>query len=135
MAITQVEIELKAITCASCGIIFGVEATHLKNIKADSATFYCPSGHSQWFGEGEADRLKKQLAQEAKTSERLETSLAHAREERDHNERRRAAAQGQLTKTKNRIAKGICPICNRYFPVMHKHMESQHPEYEKEEEA
>lgn len=132
---TTVEVILMPEVCIQCGTVFGIERSFHAELKRQPQTFYCPNGHGQAYIEGEADRLKKQLAQEAKTRERLETSLANARADRDHNERRRAAAQGQLTKTKNRIAKGICPICNRYFPVMHKHMESQHPEYEKEADA
>lgn len=135
MATLQVEIVLTSHVCGECGIVFGLEKRYFTKLKESGEGFYCPNGHCRCFRESETDRLKKELAQEAKTREWLETSLRTALEDRDRNERQRAAAQGQLTKTKNRIANGICPICNRQFSVLHKHMTTQHPEYTKEEEA
>lgn len=38
--------------------------------------------------------------------------------------------KGQLTKTKKRLAGGVCPCCNRSFVSLAKHMASQHPDYQ-----
>jgi len=43
--------------------------------------------------------------------------------------RQKAAAKGQLTKTKRRVANGVCPCCNRTFADLSAHMHGQHPEY------
>lgn len=40
-----------------------------------------------------------------------------------------AAQRGQTTKLKNRIAKGVCPCCQRSFQNLKRHMESQHPDF------
>lgn len=50
-------------------------------------------------------------------------------------ELRRRATKGVLTRTKNRVAKGACPCCNRYFRDVHSHITSQHPEYSGEAEG
>lgn len=43
--------------------------------------------------------------------------------------RAHAATKGQLTKTKKRIANGVCPCCNRSFANLERHMAGQHPDY------
>lgn len=97
---------------------------------------YCPLGHSWVFsGKGEADRLREENARLERVAAARQESVRVARDERDRAERRRAAAKGQLTKTRNRIANGVCPCCNRSFVNVERHMTTQHPDYAKPAEV
>lgn len=61
--------------------------------------------------------------------DRTKASRTEARRERRDMERSRNAYKGQVTKVKNRVSKGVCPCCNRYFKNLHRHMENKHPDY------
>lgn len=39
--------------------------------------------------------------------------------------------RGVVTKTKNRIGKGVCPCCNRTFVELARHIATKHPDYAK----
>jgi hypothetical protein len=81
--------------------------------------------------EGEAERLKQQLAQ--KDDEiRQERERARARLERS--ERSAAAYRGQVTRLRTRAKAGLCPCCNRSFQDLHRHMATKHPDFDPAEE-
>lgn len=137
MPLTTIQVSLEPEVCPRCGIVFGVEANYQRELKKGGKTFYCPNGHSQWYGESVVDKLKKELAQEAKRHEQEETRLKRQvdseRASKEYFERSRAAYKGQLTKTKKRVANGVCPCCNRSFQNLKRHMMGQHPDYIHEE--
>lgn len=124
-AVLNVQTQLRAVSCYSCGTTFGMESRFYADRVRDHADFYCPNGHRQHFiGETEAERLKRQLEAERNRVEFLKREVQSER-------RSRSAMRGQLTKTRNRIAKGVCPCCNRQFADLHRHMTTKHPEYAK----
>lgn len=87
---------------------------------------YCPLGHSYIIsGEGEAERLRKQL-------ERTEQRRQAERELREDTERRLRAQKAATTKAKKRAAAALCPCCNRSFVQLRRHMEAKHPDYQPE---
>lgn len=108
--------------CITCGVQFGVTAQFDRRRLADKQSFYCPNGHAQAYVESEAARLRKQLeqarARATSTADQLEA------ERKAH-----AATKGQLTKTRKRVAGGVCPCCNRSFVNLGRHMAGQHPDY------
>jgi Zn finger protein HypA/HybF involved in hydrogenase expression len=123
----KLEVELAHQQCINCGTHFGVDAYLDKLWRKNGQTFYCPNGHSQHYIIGKTNEQKiKELEaqlQEAETDKRyLNNSLESTR-------RSLSATKGVLTRTKNRIHKGICPVCNRQFMNLHRHMEGQHPNY------
>jgi hypothetical protein len=124
-SLRRLEMVLQPITCYKCGLTFGLIEDHIYMLRRSGNNFYCPNGHPQAFVETEEARLEKQLIQEAKYREQLETELQSS-------ERSKAALRGVVTRTRNRIAKGVCPCCNRQFQNLHRHMETQHPDYEKQ---
>lgn len=84
---------------------------------------YCPLGHSyQIAGKGEAQILREKL-------EKAETQRDYWKAEQERTEVRRRAAQGQVTKTKNRARGGLCPTpeCKRSFADVARHVRSKHP--------
>ena len=105
-------------------VLFGMPEWLEHARQVDHQTFYCPLGHPNHYpaGKTESERLRDQLNAEIAYSKRKSEALE--REKRLH-----AATKGELTKTKNRIANGVCPCCNRSFAQLTRHMKSQHPEY------
>jgi len=126
---TTVLINLVAQTCCSCGTVFGINEGQKVQLKRTGEWFYCPNGHSQRFTKTEADKLREQLA----AAERARDSArAYARSVQDQNDAERrahAATKGQLTKTRKRVANGVCPCCNRSFADLGRHMAGKHPDY------
>lgn len=122
-------VEIEVITCASCGGAFGIEANMIRCLRKNHETFYCPKGHHNIYGESTEEKEIKRLKETLKA----ETGRAQWwKDEAESKAKQLTATRGQLTKTKNRIAKGVCPCCNRQFVNMTRHMETQHPDYSKE---
>lgn len=121
MATIEVSMELKTLTCASCGAIFAVESNFERSKRENHDTFYCPNGHSQWFPhETEAEKLRKELR-------RKEQELADQ-------VRAKLEAQAEAEKVNRRLKrvhKGTCPCCKRSFQNLANHMKSKHPELAK----
>ena len=54
------EIEIKRITCCSCGVLFWIEETYYDRLKEKHTSFYCPNGHAQHFtAETDAEKYRK----------------------------------------------------------------------------
>jgi len=110
--------------CCECGLPFAMTKEFKDRRVKDHGWFYCPSGHQQHYtGKTEEQKLREQL-------ERAEIQRDHARSEAERQRRAAAAARGQVTKAKNRAAKGICPHpeCKRSFVDVARHVKSKHPE-------
>jgi len=126
-------IQLTVHTCIRCGMTFAVPTTMDHRYHQSHETFYCPAGHGQSYtGESDADKLKKlqrQLEAAKKHAKEMEGWGEEQSELRRQTERRLSATKGQLTKTKKRIAGGVCPCCNRTFQDLGRHMAGEHPDY------
>lgn len=127
MSYVNITENLVTLCCCRCQIRFAVMQGLYDRLQRSKDMFFCPIGHEQGFlgpnaVERERDSLKLQLASANASAER-------AREARDRAERRRSAAKGQLTKTRNRIAAGVCPCCSRTFQNLQAHMRTQHAGY------
>jgi uncharacterized C2H2 Zn-finger protein len=129
-------IDLYVLDCAGCGVIFAVTRDYEERRREDAKGFYCPNGHVCSWQESKADKLAKQLADEQRRRARIEKdrsfyqeTLRKERERHEHTGRRLAATQGVVTRTKRRIANGVCPCCNRTFADLARHMNSKHPGY------
>ncbi len=116
--------------CASCGVVFALPETLEKRRRNDGESFYCPNGHSMVFRKTELDKANER-------ADTLERRLTFERDQRRAAEsealtekRRAAAARGQLTKMRNRVARGLCPqqSCRRSFSSLHDHVRREHPE-------
>lgn len=110
------------IECGDCGALFGITNDFITQRQQDHKTFYCPNGHSRYYPqENEEERLKRLL-------NNAESNVAHVREALAREKSSHAATKGKLTKTLNRVEKGVCPHCNRTFINVQRHMHSKHPE-------
>lgn len=130
---TVIDIDVQLVTedCCSCYITFAIPKDLRDKLVAEKTSFYCPRGHSQSYtGKTEAQKQRER-------AERLERTVA-AREEDLRLEQRRlsnerkahAATKGQLTKTRKRAEKGVCPApgCKRSFVNVARHVAHQHPD-------
>lgn len=125
-------VTLEHVVCGECQINFAMPSDMLRKRRADGVKFWCPNGHGVSYYETEAMRLAKEL-------DATKRFLANARErsdellERANRETRRVTAyKGVVKRTKNRIAKGICPCCSARFKNLEQHMKVEHPKWNPE---
>jgi hypothetical protein len=120
---------LSAVGCPTCGMVFGVPPIFEIERRRDHASFYCPAGHRQYYPHKSDEELLEEERQRAKRlSQRLEDEYQQHRK----TERRLNATRGVVTRTKKRIAAGVCPCCQRSFAALGRHMADMHPDYVKE---
>lgn len=129
MTPTTVLVQITPTTCCNCGVVFGIEAMHRQSLVSTGAWFYCPNGHRQHFTETEADRLRKQLEQKERQLGFARARADSVQDQYDAERRQHAATKGQLTKTRKRVAAGVCPCCHRSFTNLQRHMAGQHPDF------
>lgn len=112
--------------CCACHIRFAMPQDLQQRALADRGiSFYCPSGHSQHYsGETEAEKLKRQLSYAQTRATRWEDNYRAA-------ERSKAALKGHLTRARNKIAAGNCPVpdCGQHFANVREHMKFKHPDF------
>jgi len=115
-----------------CGIHYAVPSEFYDMVERQhrdgkaQTNIYCPLGHVWHFaGTSEAEKLRAQLESERRRAQATRDLLAA--EERSH-----AATRGHLTRTKKRVAHGVCPCCNRTFKQLAAHMKNKHAEYVQE---
>lgn len=83
----------------------------------------------------EVVRLREELERKTKDRDYWMARHGEARDQILKTERRLSATQGVVTRIKNRVGKGVCPCCNRYFANVHRHMANQHPEFAAEQKG
>lgn len=120
---------LTEIACCNCLTHFAMDSELNRRAHETGRTFYCPNGHPQVYTTSEVDKLKKQLDNATKRLGWAEASATRATQRATDAERSRAAIKGQLTKTRRRIANGVCPCCNRTFSNVARHMQSKHKDF------
>ena len=114
---------LVKVTCW-CSIPFAIpESLYEQTQGPNHTSFFCPVGHSCTYKSNEFDRTKENLAW-------YESALERTQQELGRTERSRSALKGQLTKTRNKIANGVCPApgCRRHFDNVQAHIASEHPD-------
>lgn len=122
-------VKFYAMSCCQCSVRFAVLDEYDDERRKDGAFFHCPNGHSQSYADTEAKRLRKELDREQQRHNRALDRLRDERDRREQTERKLSATRGVVTRTKNRVGKGVCPCCNRSFANLRKHMHSKHPQY------
>lgn len=133
MPSVQIEfsVTLESLECANCGMTYALPAMFISERRKDHRSFYCPAGHSQHFPqESPEEKLTRELKRYQRRVETLTAEVTFERDQKEATERSLRATKGQLTKTKQRIAHGVCPCCKRTFQDLARHMAGKHPEYE-----
>lgn len=109
--------------CATCGVHYALTGAYEDRRREDHARFYCPNGHGHSYPQ------KNEAEKERARAERLERQLANRDEDLRSARASLTATKGQLTKTRKRVANGVCPCCNRSFANVQRHIAGQHPDY------
>lgn len=131
-SIGSVTVAMTVLDCPECAVIFAITGEFEKRRRSDGASFCCPSGHSMSYAENEVDRLRKQLKL---SQERIRVEADNAnywRGRQQSTAKSLRATKAAHTRTKNRVARGVCPCCNRHFVNVERHMAGQHPDFNKQ---
>jgi len=119
-------------TCVteSCGMAFAIPAEFQQQKRRDHKGFYCPRGHSQYYpGESDLEKAERLRKQAIAQRDAAHASAGAARDQAAAAERSARATRGHLTRIRNKIANGVCPVagCKRHFDNIQAHLTTQHP--------
>jgi hypothetical protein len=117
--------------CCRCGVAFGLTAD-LQRVFLDdrNRSFYCPNGHRQHYtGKTDAQRATERAERAEALAERRLASMYAARDQAAAAERSARTLKGHVTRLRNRIAAGLCPVpsCRRNFLDVKVHIATEHP--------
>lgn len=126
MSVIQASTTLKVLTCWSCSVQFALPLRMYQGFEEKPETFYCPKGCRLILGEPD---WKKELRRARQDATWYKERAAANHELAEKRKRAHAATKGQLTKTKKRVANGVCPCCNRTVKQLAAHMAEKHPGY------
>lgn len=119
-------------TCChdTCLMSFAMPSDFKQARKRDHKMWYCPRGHGQYYtGESDLERAER-LRKEAREREDYAWTAAEAaRDQARAAARSNAALRGVITRARNKIAAGVCPVgnCRRPFSNVREHIQHQHP--------
>lgn len=135
MVAQLVTVRLVGIECYKCHVLFGLTEEMNRQCLELGGDFFCPNGHSQCYTKTDLDRANEKIA-------RLEGDLKWESNLRKDTQARAASAErslsatrGVVTRMKNRTARGLCPVCDKTFAVLKKHMEAEHPDFESQSDV
>lgn len=117
--------ETLSVTHCWCGIAVAIpENLHRWALESNKHSVHCPLGHTFVYGDSYEAKLADERRRHQATRELLDAEeQARRTEERSH-----AQTRGQLRKTRERVAAGVCPFCRRSFSQLARHMKSKHPD-------
>lgn len=131
----ELSVKLETETCCNCGTPFAIHAPLRQAFLDNGSTFYCPNGHPQHYTKPTKKRLaeaQKELARLREANEWYSDEYTRHTKELKTTKNKLRGQKAAHTRLKNRIANGVCPCCNRQFVNLHRHMETQHPDYKGE---
>lgn len=122
---------LHILTCGVCEIPHAIPEHMYRDRLDNGGNWYCPNGHHLHFTTTEKDRLERDLAQAKRAAQIARTSRDAAWDQARAAERSARAYRGHLTRLRNKIANGVCPVagCRRHFDNVQAHISSQHPDW------
>lgn len=124
--ISNAYVSLVAETCPACNCWHAIPQDLYRRAKEDSEVYIiCPYGHSWHY----TVTLREELRGAKIRARNAEGRIVSLKDQCEAAERSKAGYKGALTKTKNRIANGVCPCCKRHFSNLENHMKTKHPLY------
>lgn len=114
-----------------CGVHLAIPETLYREAFQNGTAVYCPLGHTFVWKESQVDRLTRELATAESQRKAARAALVATRDQRDAAERSNRAYRGWITRLRNKIAAGVCPVagCHRHFENVQAHIATQHPEW------
>ena len=132
------EVKLHWAECGECGAPIAFTEDHYNRLRADNdggRGWWCPRGHNRLFRGTRVTELEKSLANTQQRLKWAEEGRAYQIMRAETAERSRSALRGALTRTRKRVAAGVCPCCQRTFQQLARHMAAKHPDYGPEEKS
>lgn len=128
----SMEVTLTTINCGECGGTYAINERYRAQKESKGGGWHCPYCQCNWgyFGETEAQKLKKQLETERRNVEFYRNNARSERDAREQTERRLVARKAANTRLRNRVKNGVCPCCSRTFMNLHDHMKTKHPDFQ-----
>ena len=123
----------ESVECSFCGILFASTVIPLR--RKDGRNFFCPNGHVLSWSESEADKLRKELAQEKLNRQQAERGKEWAQVQKREAESAKLKVEKKLRLQTKRVNAGVCPHCQRTFQQLARHMQCKHKDIIKESEA
>jgi len=122
---------LEILTCGVCSIPHAIPDEMYRDRLDNGGEWYCPNGHKLHFITTEKQKLEERLAAARRQRDWANTALTAARDQARAAERSARAYKGHITRLRNRIANGVCPVpgCQRSFVNVRRHITGQHPEW------
>jgi len=126
--VNGVSIQMYVSDCPNCGVVYGITNAYEVRRREDGKNFYCPNGHGGSFGESEIAKAQRLQATAESQMRVARVSRDAARDQAEASERSARAYRGQVTRIKNKIAAGVCPVgtCRRPFSNVQAHIKTQH---------
>lgn len=115
---------------AGCGVVFAMTDNYVAARRLDHARWYCPNGHTSYYpGESDIEKANRLRRRAAERADEALAALSATRDQLRASERSKAALRGHLTRARNKIANGICPVgdCRRHFDNVQAHIATEHP--------
>lgn len=136
MSLAQVveTVVLTQINCGECAATYAINERYRKQKLDNGGGWHCPYCRTSWgyFGETEAQKLKKLLEAQQRQTEFAKNNAKAEREAREATERRLTAQKAAKTRLRNRIKNGVCPCCTRSFTDLRRHIATKHPDFQPE---
>jgi hypothetical protein len=122
-------VNLEVTDCPVCGIIHGFPEDLSARRSEGGGTIYCPNGHAWHYIETEVARQRKRADVAEERLKWARSATRAAQDQADAAEHSARAYKGHLTRMRNRIANGVCPVqgCRRNFADVKAHVLTQHP--------
>lgn len=129
-----VQTKLVVAECPSqgCGIVYAIPKEFRDSLYAKGGGYYCPNGHFLSWNETDVDRERKKREAAERRAENYEAQADYERHRAESERRTAIALRGHLTRIRNRIAAGVCPVpgCRRSgFAQVMRHLASKHPDW------
>lgn len=120
------------VTSCHCGIQLAIPESLYRKMQTDhDQVAYCPVGHRFIFGKNDTDRERERADRLARDLHNARASRDAARDQAAAAERSASAYKGHVTRLRNRIADGVCPVedCRRNFANVKSHINRMHPDW------
>lgn len=119
-------------TCChdDCQMTFAMPQDFVTQKRRDHKTWYCPRGHSHFYnGESDLERAKRLQRAAQEDAAYAWTAVEAARDQARATARSNAALRGVITRARNKITAGVCPVgnCRRPFSNVREHIQHEHP--------
>ncbi len=113
--------------CCNCHAQFAMTEQLNREKRNDHTLFYCPRGHGQQYtAMSDAEKIRREKVE---VENRLQARINEETHLRLVAEKALKSETTKRRKIEKRVAKGVCPCCNRTFEDLARHMSGKHKDF------